>query len=273
MLRHIPNVRANLIAAGVEVHIIGRKQMLTDLPELRAFKGKRLEGRDADQQRGISGETVACAEENLLELPDDPYYSMNVDTCVHEFAHAIQLEGIPGNLRDAIKVRYKRALGDGLWRGQYAATNELEFFAETSTWYFGGPRPTPRGGILLIYDTDGLMLYDPKTFALIDDFYQGRILIEKFAYTQAKHLAPRPLGRSANCAGDGILIFDNQSAASFKLYLVTPEGQTAPWGDITPYERHLVWSSSGCRWLLSDDQDQPLNIFVPQTQYSYAPIN
>jgi hypothetical protein len=273
MLRHIPNVRANLIAAGVEVHIIGRKQKLTDLPEFRAFKGRRDGKREWDQERGISGETVACAEENLLELPDDPYYPMNVDTCVHEFAHAIHLEGISRSLRGVFEQRYKEATGGGLWRGQYAATNELEFFAEMSTWYFGGPRPTPRGGILLIYDTDGLMLYDPKTFAMLDDFYQGRIEIPKFNYSQAKRVVPHPLGRSTNCAGDGILIFDNQSSSSFKLYLVTPEGATAPWGDIVPYQHKYVWSSPGCRWLLSDDRDQPLDIFVPQTQYSYAPIN
>jgi hypothetical protein len=274
MLRHIPNVRANLIGAGVEVHILGRKQMLTDLPEFRAYKGKLDGNRRFDQLRGISGVTVVCSEENLLELQDDPYYSMNTDTCVHEFAHAIHLEGISKNLKETIERRYKQALEDGLWRGQYAATDELEFFAETSSWYFGGPRPQGQGGgILLIYDTDGLMSYDPKTFALLDDLYQGRIEIRRFAYTQAKRLGPQPLGRSANCSGDGLLILANQSASSFKLYFVTPEGQTAPWGDVAPYEHKYVWSSPGCRWLLSDDRDQPLNIFVPQTPYSYAPIN
>ena len=275
MLRHVPNVRANLIAAGVEVHILGRKQMLTDLPEFRAFKGRRDRKRDWDRERGISGETVVCAEENLLDLPDDPYYSMNVDTCVHELAHAIQLEGIPKNLQDVVKRRYQQALADGLWRGQYAATNELEFFAEMSTWYFGGPRHwrQPIGGILLIYDTDGLMLYDAKTFGLVDDFYEGRIEIPKFTYTLASRIIPHPLGRSPNCVGDGILIFDNQSASSYKLYFVTPDGLTAPWGDVAPYQHKFVWSSPGCRWLLSDDREQPLNIFVPQTSYSYAPIN
>src|SRR5215469_5676297 len=218
MLRHVPNVRANLIGAGVEVHIVGRKQRLTDLPEFRAFKGRQDGKRQWDRERGVSGETVACAEENLLDLPDDPYYRMNIDTCIHEFAHAIQLQGVPGNLRDAIKMRYRQALDDGLWRGQYAATNEREFFAETSTWYFGARRPVPRGGILPIYDTDGLMLYDPRTFAFLDDFYEGRIEIDKFEYRKAERLAPRPLGRSANCAGDGILVFDNQSDSSFKLY-------------------------------------------------------
>ena len=273
MLRHIPNVRDNLIAAGVEVHVLGRKQMLTDLPEFTGLKGKWQGNRAFDQMRGISGLTVVCPEENLLELPDDPYYSMDIDSCVHELAHAIQLEGIAKNLQDAVQQRYKEALGDGLWRGQYASTNEFEFFAETSTWYFGGPRPPGQGGgILLIYDTDGLMSYDPKTFALLDDIYQGRVEIGKFTYTQAKPLSPKPLGRSAHNAADGLLVIDNQTASSFKFYLVTSNGEAMLLGDIIPYERRAVPSSIGYRWLLSDDRDQPVRIFVPQSLYSYAAI-
>ena len=272
MLRHIPNVRANLIAADVEVHIIGRKQKLTDLPEFRAFKGHRDGKREFDLQRGISGETVVCAEENLLELPDDPYFSMNMDTCVHEFAHAIQLEGISKSLQDVIERRYKEALSEGLWRRKYASTNKLEFFAETSTWYFGGPRPTPRGGILLIYDTEGLMLYDPKTFALLYDIYEGRVEIGKFSYTPAKRIAPQPLGQSPNRTADGLMVFANQTASSFKLYLVTFPGQTTSWGDIGPYEHRALPSAVGYRWLISNERDQPLGIFVPQTQYSYASL-
>lgn len=162
---------------------------------------------------------------------------------------------------------------DGLWRGQYASTNEGEFFAETSTWYFGGPQPPGQGGgILLIYDTDGLMMYDPKTFALLDDIYQGRLEIGQFAYTPAKRLVPKPLGRSPNYPADGLLVFTNRTASSFNLYLVTPEGVPRLLGNIIPYERRAVPSSIGYRWLLSDDRDQPLNIFVPQARYSYAPI-
>jgi hypothetical protein len=273
MLRHIPNVRDNLVAAGVEVHVLGRKQMLTDLPEFTGLKGKHDGNREFDKERGVSGVTVVCPEENLLELSDDPYYSMDIDSCIHELAHAIQLEGIAKNLQDAVHQRYKEALGDGLWRGQYASTNELEFFAETSTWYFGGPRPPGQGGgILLIYDTDGLMSYDPKTFALLDDIYQGRVEIGKFTYIQAKRLSPKPLGRSANNAADGLFVIENQISSSFKLYLVRPDGEPRLWGDIVPYERRAVQSSIGYRWLLSNDRDQPLNIFVPQSRYSHASI-
>lgn len=270
MLRHIPNVRANLIAAGVEIHIIGHEQMLTDLPEFSAFKGKRDGDREFDRERGISGVTVVCAEENLLESPDDPYYSMNLDTCVHEFAHAIQLEGISKNLQDAVEQRYTQALGDGLWRGQYASTNALEFFAETSTWYFDAGRPTPKGGILLINGILGLLFYDPKTYALLNDIYESRLEIGKFVYAPAKRLVPEPLGQSPKHPADGLLVFANQTASSFRLYLITLPGQTIDWGEIVPYEHRAVPSAEGYRWLLTDERHLPLGIFVPQTAYSYA---
>jgi hypothetical protein len=107
------------------------------------------------------------------------------------------------------------------------------------------------------------MSYDPETFALLDDIYQGRVEIGKFAYTRAKRLAPQPVGRSANRAADGLLIFANQTASSFRLYLVTPDGEPRLWGTLIPYERRSVQSSTGYRWLLSNDRDKPLSIFCP----------
>jgi len=276
MLRHIPDVRANLIAAGVEVHVVGRKQMLTDLPEFTGLKGKRDGDREFDKERGISGMTVVCPEENLLRLPEDPYFALHSEACVHEFAHAIQLEGIPKHLQDLVERRFKWALQNHLWEDTYASTNVLEFFAETSTWYFVGAAGSfpAKGwnGILPMYDLNGLMIYDPPTFTMLHDIYEGRLDIGKFAYTKARRLAPQPVGRSSNCAPDGLLVFANQTASPFKLYLVTPEGQTTPFGDIIPFQRKLVPSSVGCRWLLSDDGNQPVNIFVPQSLYSYASI-
>lgn len=276
MLRHIPDVRANLIAAGVEVHIVGRKQMLTDLPEFIGLKGKRDGDREFDKERGISGVTVVCPEENLLRLPEDPYFSLHSEACVHEFAHAIQLEGIPKYLQDLVERRFKWALQNHLWEDTYASTNELEFFAETSTWYFVGAAGSfpAKGwnGILPMYDLNGLMVYDPPTFTLLHDIYEGRLEIGKFAYSQAKRIAPQPVGRSANRAPDGLLVFSNQTASSLKLYLISPDGEPRLWGNIIPYERRAVQSSIGYRWLLSNDRDKPLDIFVPQTQYSYASI-
>jgi hypothetical protein len=67
----------------------------------------------------------------------------------------------------------------GRWQKSYAGSNVDEFFAELTIWYFGthgdlsmtGPKPKK--------GREGLREYDPEAFALMDDFYSGRIEIGK----------------------------------------------------------------------------------------------
>src|SRR6185437_5972859 len=128
MMAHLPMIVSNLVAAKVELHIIGKDQVTTDLPEWRQDKGKHLEeyhGLTRDQRtRGMGGRLTSCGEENLLKLPDDHYRGR--DICLHEFAHA-----------------------KGRWLRSYAGSNPDEYFAELTMWYFGthgdmnmtGPKP------------------------------------------------------------------------------------------------------------------------------------
>ncbi|HKI68072.1 MAG TPA: hypothetical protein VKA67_00670, partial [Verrucomicrobiae bacterium] len=96
-LKNLPMITSNLAACGVEVHIIGRHQVTSDLPEFRHLKGKPLpeyHGLTIDQRtRGMGGRLTSCGEENLLKLKNDHYYGR--DILVHEFAHAIRQYGIP----------------------------------------------------------------------------------------------------------------------------------------------------------------------------------
>ena len=91
MLGNLPEVRSRLHRAGAELHIIGRDQVTTDLPEWRRDKGKPLaeyNGLTRDQRtRGMGGWLTSCGEENLLKLENDRYKGR--DICVHEFAHNI----------------------------------------------------------------------------------------------------------------------------------------------------------------------------------------
>jgi len=43
MLQHVPIIRENLIANGVELHIIGRNQQTSDLPEFKSRKNVQYE--------------------------------------------------------------------------------------------------------------------------------------------------------------------------------------------------------------------------------------
>jgi alpha-glucosidase len=179
MLKYQPMIVSNLVTAGCELHIIGREQVTTDLPEWRQDKGKPLEeyhGLTRDQRtRGMGGLLTSCGEENLLKLEKDRYRGR--DICMHEFAHSVRNFGIPREVRARFDEQFKRSLEQGLWRKSYAGSNPDEFFAELTMWYFGthgdlsmiGPKPKD--------GAEGLKEYDPGAFGLLDDFYHGRFKV------------------------------------------------------------------------------------------------
>jgi hypothetical protein len=181
MLSHLPMVVSNLVANKVELHIIGKDQVTTDLPEWRQDKGVPLEeyhGLTRDQRtRGMGGRLTSCGEENLLKLDKDKYHGR--DICLHEFAHAIRNYGVDRAVVARFNQQYHRSLDQQLWVKSYAGSNPDEYFAELTMWYFGThgdmnmTGPKPENG------PEGLRKYDPQAFALFDDFYQGRIPIGK----------------------------------------------------------------------------------------------
>ena len=138
ILRNLPALVSKLVAAGVELHIIGRDQVTTDLPEWRKDKDKALEeygGLTRDQRtRGMGGRLVSCGEENLLKLPEDRY--LGRDICVHEFAHAVRNYGMSPETR-AVRCPASAFIGRGMLAGCLCSNNPDEFFAELSMWYFG----------------------------------------------------------------------------------------------------------------------------------------
>lgn len=198
-LGHLPMVVSNLVAAGVELHIIGRNQVTTDLPEWRQDKGKPLDeyhGLTRDQRtRGMGGRLTSCGEENLLKLEKDRYRGR--DICLHEFAHAIRNFGVSREVRARFDEQYRRSLDHGRWQKSYAGSNPDEFFAELTMWYFGThgdlnmTGPKPENG------PEGLKHYDPEAFALFDDFYQGRIPVAKVGRSHRQRAAAAGAADSA----------------------------------------------------------------------------
>jgi hypothetical protein len=177
MLVNLPEVRSRLHRAGAELHIIGRDQVTTDLPEWRRDKGKPLaeyNGMTRDERtRGMGGRLASCGEENLLKLENDRYKGR--DICVHEFAHNIFQYGIPTETRAKFKEHYKRSLAKGLWEKSYAGSNVDEYFAELSMWYFGTHGDLHMSGPKPENGPEGLKQYDTEAFALFDAFYSGRM--------------------------------------------------------------------------------------------------
>lgn len=179
MLKNIPIVRNALARRDAELHIIGRDEQTSDLPEFQQQRGVlyvdnrgRLTTIDA-RTRGKGGLLSSCGEENILHLPGDRYGD-GYDVCIHEFAHAIMDYGIDPEKRRQINDQYARSVSDGLWRNAYAATNAKEYWAELSMWYFGshgGRRrnsETPAGN-----GPEALRAYDPQGFSLLQKIYGG----------------------------------------------------------------------------------------------------
>jgi alpha-glucosidase len=188
LLSNQPVVMSNLVAAGAELHIIGRDQVTTDLPEWRHDKGKPLEeyhGLTRDERtRGMGGRLTSCGEENLLRLEKDRYHGR--DICLHEFSHCIRNYGIGPEARKRFDDQFRHSLDAGLWQNSYAGSNADEFFAELTMWYFGTHGDLHMTGAKPENGPEGLRKYDPAAFVLLDDFYAGHMVI-----------SPRSRSRSA----------------------------------------------------------------------------
>lgn len=179
LLTKQPMVISNLVAAGAELHLIGRNQVTTDLPEWRQDKHVPLDeynGLTRDRRtRGMGGLITSCGEENVLRLPREQDRYFGRDICLHEFSHNIEGNGITPQVRAMFNEQYRKSKAQGLWVNSYAGSNPNEYFAELTMWYFGThgdlnmTGPKPENG------PEGLKKYDPEAFALFDQFYSGQI--------------------------------------------------------------------------------------------------
>lgn len=179
LLKNLPDARYNLKTAGAELHIIGKDQVTSDLPEHRHLKGKPFDGKLTvdERTRGLGGLLTSCGEENLLDLPGDRYKGR--DICTHEFAHNLQDHGLSRDVREKIRTQYQRSLDKGLWKGAYAATNVSEYFAELTMWYFGTHGDLHMTGVKPANGPEGLKAYDPEAYVLLEDLYSGRIPVTR----------------------------------------------------------------------------------------------
>lgn len=175
-LRNQPKLIRRLNSHGSELQIIGKDQANTDLPEFRHLKGKPYDGDlTMDERcRGVGGLNASCGEENLLKLKEDRYFGR--DICSHEFTHTMHMFGSSQKVQRLIHSVYMKSTREkGLWKGAYAGSNEFEYIAEMTMWYFGtvgdcgGFEKKPESG------PEWLKQYDPDGYKLIDDFYSGRL--------------------------------------------------------------------------------------------------
>ena len=173
-----------IIANKIHIGIIGKDQLLTDMPEYRNLD------RDFPLPGGISwnkrarglGATVdipliAGAEENILCLPGDRYAGESI--LLHEFSHTVLnlgVEFVDTNFKGRLNTAYKAALGKSLWQNTYADDTVEEYWAEgVQDYYNTNIESIPSNGIHNEINTRAeLKTYDPELFGLIQEIFGTR---------------------------------------------------------------------------------------------------
>jgi hypothetical protein len=256
MLAHLDVASANLSQRGAELHIIGRDQPTSALPEHHNSESRRYvdaEGKVTDidtRTRGVGGLYASCGEENLLGLASDRYRGGS-DTCTHEFAHDLMNFGLGAPARSKIEKQYKRAVEKGLWKGHYAAVNADEYFAELSMWYFGAHGEFVSPG----YPAPGaesLRSYDPDGYALLDAIYSGReptIAIHVLPARQAPKDA-----RSGYSKQPSRLLISNHTSQLLKLFWIDVDGNAHGYGDIESYSLTPHVTTVHSVWMVEDGE-------------------
>jgi hypothetical protein len=268
LLENIPRAWNNLASAGAEFHIIGRNQMMVDLPECRIWRGKKYEGNlTLDQrERGWGGLMSSCGEDNLLALPNDHFFDHR-DICSHEFAHTLMSYGLSDNVLRQITDQYQASTSKGLWKS-YAGTNEREFFAELTMWYFnsrgdyGNIQPPPRPG------RAWLAAYDPEAFRLLDDLYGGRLPIAAHEWKllplqtpdHSSQLRSQPSTRVTS------LIVRNLRSSKCEVFWSDFSGKLSPYGEIQSWGTWTASTFVDHAWLFTDENLVPIFTVIAQPE-------
>jgi hypothetical protein len=158
-----PDILQAMVKHGTRLIIIGKNQVYTDMPEYRRHPNPAYQN---ERVRGTGGFNITSfGEENLLNLPIDRYDDESI--AVHEFCHTIDaaLRSLDPTWRDRLVKTYRNALGKGLWKNAYTASDPQEYWAEICQSYFDCNRinnwnhaPIGTREQLKDYDPDGYEL-------------------------------------------------------------------------------------------------------------------
>src|SRR5262249_41555644 len=190
-----------LIADGVRLVVLGRREKLSDLPECRAARGQA----DIDEGRYVEYtpalKLLVVPEETVLGLPGEPFAGRCM--VIHVFATALyQVTGLrpvdPEFERQRSKQQYElrvrrmdvafdqrlrklheEATQKELWKGTAAGNSRAEYWAAGVEAYFdaAGAGQPPNHADRPVTTRDALKAYDPGLYALVDETmaYTGHV--------------------------------------------------------------------------------------------------
>ena len=196
------------------------------------------------------------------------------DICCHEFAHTIMKCGVSQKIRDMIADRYNKSVNEQkLWQNTYAATNEEEFFAELSMWYFGSKGdsgklyPTPEEGPTWLYT------YDKDSFSLLDAIYNSKVDVGLFKPTLLELLPPEKKATTKSSNGlKTTLLIKNETDESFSIFWIDYDGEKKSYGTIFPRSVRDQNTYATHAWLVADSNGTTKAIFIAIEQPCLAII-
>jgi len=169
-----PDVLAQMVLNRARVGIIAEEEETSNLPEYANIEDKEFFNRRGRGYGGGELEPFASASEEAIL---NKYKNAGYDLLQHEFAHLIHSSGlryaIPGFQRD-LKDAFKKAKKEGLWANTYAATDENEYFAEsTSIWFNYAVQSVPEGDGVYnhIHTREELKEYDLRMYNILKEVY------------------------------------------------------------------------------------------------------
>ena len=192
MLAHRPDLAAWLVSNDYRIALISRDEALLDLPEnadwtkparddprltrceLKHYDeriGSKTDREYWDERaRGIGGERMVGAEEDVLGLPISRYWGETI--FVHEFAHNVlfAIEGADRGLYERVAAAYANALANDLWFEEYTTTTMQEYWAEGTQFWFNSNRLQAFDGRRILNARD-LADYDPQLYAVLAEAY------------------------------------------------------------------------------------------------------
>lgn len=195
MLANRPDLARWLKQNGYRIAIIAQSEALLDLPENRDWvkpppddprltrcekkhyeeRIGRLTAREYwdERARGIGGQHMAAAEEDILGLPVSRYYGETI--FVHEFSHQIldAVRGADPALYRALEAAYANAQAKGLWFEEYNMTTIDEYWAEGSQFWWDSNRLQVFAGRRILNHGD-LEAYDPQLYAVLAKVYGAK---------------------------------------------------------------------------------------------------
>jgi hypothetical protein len=186
------DIRHALVRNKVRVAIMAADEFTTDIPEhsdLRPseYWNKRARGLGATKARPA----VSGAEENLLQYRGDPYKGENI--LIHEFGHAIHemgMKDVDKTFDARLRAAYDQAIGAGLWKDTYAATNRMEYWAEgVQSWFdCNQKKNSQHNGV---NTREALQKYDPRLADLLAEVFKDNAWRYSFPdkRTESAHLA------------------------------------------------------------------------------------